>query len=85
VRQWGKAEPGDEVYVECGRVWFTVSVGDWDPAKMPTKTGVAANVAAITAGALVFGLAGVGVAGLISGKLAMRRGLWVVRVLAVSL
>lgn len=39
---------------------------------MPTKTGVAANLAAITAGALVFGLAGVGVAGLVSGKRLMR-------------
>lgn len=63
---WGKVEPGEtwnaQNHLGMGKVWFTVSVSQYDPNMEPTVGGVAARLAAITASMILPAVFFVGVA-----------------------
>ncbi len=70
---WCKVDPGESKHMDCGRVFFTVSVEPWVEGKEPTKLEVAARLAVVI-GATVLGggFTGFAITGLISGMTSYR-------------
>ncbi len=70
---WCKVSPGELKHIECGRVFFTVSVEPWIEGKEPTKAEVAARLAVVIAATVLGGgMTGFAITGLISGLTSYR-------------
>ena len=58
---------GDTRHINCGQVFFTISVEPWMQGKEPTQAEVAARLTAVVASTLAFGSVGLVVSGVLSG------------------
>lgn len=41
---WSKIMPGETKHIDCGRVWFTVTVEPFNENSVPTELGVATRI-----------------------------------------